>query len=80
MPAPDTTVVVPGVTAEMVTCPAPIWMMFNCVPIAIATLAFVGMLKVNADAELMVTRVVASPITTVYEAVCAFTDENRKPD
>ena len=38
----ETTVVVPGVAAETVTCPAPIWIMFSWVPTGNAVVAFVG--------------------------------------
>ena len=61
----ETTVVVPGVTAAIVTTPVFMLMKLSCVPTAKATLAFVGILIVVADAELIDTRVVASPMTTV---------------
>ncbi len=38
----ETIVVVAGVAAETVTCPAPIWIMFNWVPIGNAVVALVG--------------------------------------
>ena len=61
----ETTVVVPGVTAAIVTTPVLMLTKFNCVPTVKATLAFVGILICVADAELIDTRVVASPMTTV---------------
>jgi hypothetical protein len=50
------TVVVPDVTAEIVQVPAPIFRTVITVPIGCATDALVGILKVFADALLIVTR------------------------
>jgi hypothetical protein len=51
----DNTVVVPGVTAEIVHSPAPMLRTVITVPIGCATDAFVGILKALADALFIVT-------------------------
>ena len=51
------TVVVPGVTADNVQTPTPMFMTVMTVPMGWATLAFVGSLKVLAEALDIVTSV-----------------------
>lgn len=63
--------------AVSVICPAPSWMTVSVVPIGNATLAFVGTVKVLADASDMVTKLFASAKTAVYAATldpCALTE------
>lgn len=53
----ESTVVVPGVTADIVQVPTPIFITVITVPTAKATEALVGILKALAEALLIVTKV-----------------------
>ena len=68
----EMTVVVPGVTAPIVGCPAPVIQnTFISVPIAKLNVASVGMLNCAVDALFIENMLPSSPETNVYAAVFA---------
>src|SRR4029077_7911887 len=64
-PGVPLTVVVPGVTASTVICPAPIWANVICAPTGKATDALVGTLSVTPEAFDTVTNLLLSVSTSV---------------
>ena len=68
----DMTVVVPGVTAPMVGCPAPVIQnTLISVPTAKLNVASVGMLNCCVAALFIENKLPSSPLTNVYDAVFA---------